>query len=173
MTTARYKDLIQQRRDAGFELMPVGTYDVKVVNAEVPQKGNAMGFIVQFEVLNGPEAGRKFKHWMTLSETVMQQYPGLIDLWFKEMAALGLNEAFFESEPSNEQTMNALKDRTGRAEIGRRKKKGTDEEVENIRIFPPSTPVESVSTPAPDPMAMAAVSSAPVADPSAPNVPPF
>ena len=176
MATALYKDLIQQRRDAGFELFPVGTYDVKVVDAEVPQKGAAMGFVVQFEVVNGPLAGRKFKHWMTLSETVIQNYPGLIDRWFKEMAALGLGEAFFEAEPSNDQTIAALKGRTARAEVGRRKKKGSDEEVEDTKIFPPSVPVTSVAAPAPDPMAMPTVKSpitTPAADDNAPGLPPF
>lgn len=173
MATVAYKDLLQQRRDAGYEMFPVGTYDVKVVDAEVPQKGNSMGFIVQLEVLNGPHAGRKFKHWMTLSETVIAQYPGLLDMWFREMAAFGLGDAFFESEPSNEQTIAALKGRTARAQVGRRTKKGTDEEVENTKILPPATPMAPVAAPAPDPMAMTATPSAPAADPTAPNLPPF
>lgn len=170
MASARYADLIKQRQDAGYELFPVGTYDVKVVNAEVPQKSGTMGFIVQFEVTTGPLSGRKFKHWMTLSEVVRTQYPGLIDLWFREMAALGLGESFFETEPSDEQTMNALIGRPALAEVGRRAKKGSDEEVEDIKIFRPATPVAAVSAPAPDPMAM---SGAPGADPSAPGLPPF
>lgn len=172
MATATYRDLIQQRRDAGYELFPVGTYDVKVVGAEKPQKGAAMGFIVQFEVTTGPLAGRKFKNWMTLSQAVIDQYPGLIDLWFREMAALGLGENFFEAEPSDEQTIAALKDRPGRAQVGRRTKKGTDEEVEDIKIFPPTTPTASVAAPAPDPMATV-TSGSPAADPTAPNLPPF
>lgn len=170
MASARYGDWIKQREDAGYTLFPVGTYDVKVVNAEVPQKSGTMGFIVQFEVTTGPLAGRKFKHWMTLSEVVRTQYPGLIDLWFKEMAALGLSEQFFEREPSDEQVMNALMGRTARAEVGRRTKKNSDEETENIKVFPPTTPQAAVGAPAADPMAM---SGAPAADPSAPGLPPF
>jgi hypothetical protein len=178
MATAAYRDLLQRRRDAGYELFPVGTYDVRVVGAEKPQKGAAMGFIVQFEVLNGPHAGRKFKNWMTLSDTVIEQYPGLVDMWFREMAALGLSDAYFEAEPSDEQTIAALTGRTARVQVGRRKKKGTDDEVDDFKVFPPAVPAAPVTAPAPDPMAAPTAAptpavSAPVADPNAPGIPPF
>lgn len=177
VATAFYKDLLQKRRDAGFELFPVGTYDVRVADAEKPNKGGH-GFIVQFEVTSGPLAGRKFKNWMTLSDSIIEQYPGLLDVWFKEMAAMGLGDEFFEAEPSDEAVMAALKGRTATAQVGRRKKKNTDEEVENIRIMPPATPNAAVAAPAPDPMAatsvnVAAMAAAPAADPNAPGLPPF
>lgn len=171
MATVKYKDLLQQRRDAGYEMFPVGTYDVKVVDAEVPQKNAAMGYIVQFEVISGPLTGRKFKNWMTLSQKVIDEWPGLVDVWFREMAALGLTESFFEAEPTNEQTIAALKGRTATAKVGRRKKKNTDEEVEDIKITPPSTPGTAVTAPAPDPLAAAPTPVA--ADPAAPGLPPF
>lgn len=176
MAVAHYRDLIKRRQDAGFEMFPVGTYDVRVFSAEKPQKGAAVGFVVQFEVINGPLAGRKFKNWMTLSDAVIEQWPGLLDAWFREMAALGLSEDFFAAEPSDEQTINALKGRTARAQVGRRAKKNTNEEVEDIKIFPPVTPAAPVSAPAPDPMAMPAAAHAsppPAADPNAPALPPF
>ena len=174
MASAKYADLLKKRQDAGLEMFPVGTYDVRVVGAEKPQKGG-MGFIIQFEVTTGPLAGRKFKYWATLSDTVIENYPGLVAVWFKEMAALGLGDAFFEAEPSDEQTIAALKDRTASAQVGRRKKKGSDDEVEDIKIFPPVTPNAAVAAPAPDPMAAAAAPAAavPAADPNAPGLPPF
>lgn len=173
VANAFYRDLLAKRRDAGFELFPVGAYDVKVVDAEKFSKG--MGFIVQFEVTTGPLEGRKFKNWMTLSDAVIEQYPGLVAIWLKEMAALGLGDDFFEAEPSDETVMAALKGRTARAQIGRRKKKNSDEEVEDIRILPPTTPNAPA---APDPMAAAApfaavAAAAPAADPGAPGLPPF
>lgn len=174
VANAFYRDLLKKRQDAGLEMFPVGTYDVKVADAEKPQKGG-MGFIVQFEVISGPLAGRKFKNWMTLSDAVIENWPGLVAIWFKEMAALGLGDAFFEAEPSDEQTIATLKGRTATAQVGRRKKKNSDEEVEDIRIIPPATPAAAVSAPAPDPMAMAAApaAAAPAADPNAPGLPPF
>jgi hypothetical protein len=178
MASARYNDLIQRRRDAGYELFPVGTYDVRVVGAEKPAKGADVGFVVQFEVTNGPLAGRKFKNWMTLSNKIIDDYPGLLDMWFREMAALGLNENFFEADPSDEQVMAALKDRPARVQVGRRTKKGTTDEVDDFKVFPPATPAGAVSAPAPDPMAAPAMSAAapaaaPAADPNAPGLPPF
>lgn len=174
MANAFYKDLLTKRRDAGFEMFPVGDYDVRVVDAEKPQRGGH-GFIVQFEVTTGPLAGRKFKNWMTLSDTVIENYPGLLVVWFKEMAAMGLGDDFFEAEPSDEAVMAALKGRAACAKVGRRKKKGSDEEVEDIKILPPTTPNAPVAAPAPDPMAMAAAptAAAPSADPNAPGLPPF
>jgi hypothetical protein len=173
VANAFYRDLLAKRRDAGFELFPIGAYDVKVVDAEKPQKGG-MGFIVQFEVTTGPLAGRKFKNWMTLSDTVIEQYPGLVAIWLKEMAALGLDDGFFEAEPSDDAVIAALKGRTARAQVGRRKKKNSDEEVEDIRILPPVVSAGPVAPPAPDPMAMAAAPApGPVADPNAPGLPPF
>lgn len=178
MANAFYRDLLKKRQDAGLEMFPIGTYDVKVADAEKPQKGG-MGFIVQFEVTTGPLAGRKFKNWMTLSDAVIENWPGLVAIWFKEMAALGLGDAFFEAEPSDEQTIAALKGRTGTAQVGRRKRKNSDEEVEDIRILPPSTPAAALAAPAPDPMAMSAlappvaVAAGPAADPNAPGLPPF
>lgn len=175
VATAMYRDLLTRRRDAGFELFPVGTYDVKVVDAEKPQKGNAtVGYVVQFEVTNGPLAGRKFKNWMTLSDTIIEQYPGLLDMWFREMAALGLNDTFFEAEPGDEQVIAALKGRTARVQVGRRTKKNSGDEVDDFKVFPPAISAPAVSAPAPDPMAVAApVQAAPAADPNAPQLPPF
>lgn len=176
MAHAMYADLIKRRQDAGFEMFPVGTYDVRVVGAEKPNKGADVGFVIQFEVINGPLGGRKFKNWMTLSNAVIEQWPGLLDAWFREMAALGLSEDFFAAEPSDEQTINALKGRTARAQVGRRAKKNTNEEVEDIKIFPPEIPAAPVAAPAPDPMAMPAsapAATAPAADPNAPALPPF
>lgn len=174
MASARYDDLIQRRRDAGYELFPVGTYDTVVIGAEKPNKGAAMGFIVEFEVTTGPLAGRRFKPWMTLSETVIEQYPGLIDMWFKEMAALGLNEDYFAAEPGDEQVIAALKGRTARVQVGRRVKKNSTDEVADYKVFPPAVPQAAVAAPAPDPMAVGAVPvAAPAADPNAPGMPPF
>lgn len=168
MASARYADLLKQREDAGYEMFPVGTYDVKVIQAETPdKKTDRRTFIVQYEVLNGPLTGRKFKHWMRLVE----EYPGLIAQWFAEMAAMGLGDAFFEAEPSDEQVCAALKGRYATAKVGRRLNKKTNEDVEDIRIAPPSVAATPVAPPAPDPMA--AATSAPAADPMAPGLPPF
>jgi hypothetical protein len=176
MASAFYRDLLQKRQDAGYELFPVGAYDAKVVDVEKSQK--MFGFIVQFEVTSGPFAGRKFKNWMTLSDSVIETYPGLLAIWFKEMAAMGLGDDFFKSEPGDDQVINALKGRTARVTVGRRKKKNSDDEVEDIRVSPPTTQQATVTTAA-DPMAMTAApatataAAAPAADPNAPGLPPF
>lgn len=184
MASTTYDDLIQRRRDAGLELLPVGTYDTVVIDAEKPQKGAAMGFVVQFEVTSGPLAGRRFKNWMTLSEAVIAEWPGLIDAWFREMAALGFTDDYFAAEPDDKTVIAALKGRTASVQVGRRVKKNSGDEVADYKVFPPATPQPAVPAPAPNPFAQSAppVASAPpaavaptgpAADPNAPGMPPF
>lgn len=169
MASATYGDLLARRRDAGFEMFPVGTYDVRVVAAECETKSRKC-FIVQFEVTSGPLAGRKFKNWMR----IIEEHAGLVAIWFKEMAALGLTDQFFEAEPSDDQICAALMGRPAQAQVGRRVNKNSGEDVEDIRILPPVAGSAPVSAPAPNPMAAPAASpAAPLADPNAPGVPPF
>jgi hypothetical protein len=154
-----------------MELFPVGEYDVRVVSAEVKVNENSgrKTFIVQYEVITGPLAGRKLRNWMT----IVEEYPGLLAGWFKDMASMGLDDAFFDGEPSDAQICAALKDRTCQILVGRRKKnKSSDEETEDVKVNPPTAGYVPVPPPAPDPMA-AAMAAAPAADPNAPGLPPF
>lgn len=171
MSQAFYRDLLKKREDAGMELFPVGIYDAKVAAAEVKVNENSgrKTFIVQYEVTTGPLAGRKLKNWMT----IVEEYPGLVAMWFKDMGAMGLDDAFFEAEPGDPQICAALVGRTCEIAVGRRKKnKTSDEETEDVRVRPPATGAAPVPAPAPDPMA-AVMSAAPAADPNAPGLPPF
>lgn len=171
MASAFYRDLLKKREDAGMELFPVGTYDARVVGAEVKVNENSgrKTFIVQYEVTTGPNAGRKLRNWMT----IVEEYPGLVAMWFKDMAAMGLDDAFFEGEPGDAQICAALVGRTCEIAVGRRKKnKSSDEETEDIKVHPPVGGAAPVPPPAPDPMA-AAMAAAPAADPNAPGIPPF
>ncbi len=170
MATTTYRELMKRRQEGGYELFPVGTYDVRVHDVEVKVNNNSgrKSFIVQYEVLNGPLAGRKLRNFMT----IVEEFPGLVAIWFKEMDAMGLGDTFFESEPDDAQIAAALKGRTCQITVGRRKKsKTSDEEVEDIRVKPPVTGTMPAATPAVDPML--AVKSAPAADPNAPGLPPF
>lgn len=170
VASAFYRDLLKSRQDAGLELFPVGTYDVRVIAAKtkVNENSGRKSFIVEYEVTSGPLAGRKVTNWMT----IVAEYPGLVDMWFKDMAAMGLGQTFFEAEPEDGQICAALKDRTCKIKVGRRKRnKTSDEETEDIKVLPPDTLAAPVAAPAADPMASAAA--APAADPNAPGLPPF
>jgi hypothetical protein len=167
---AFYRDLLATRRDAGLELCPTGTYDVKVIGADVKVNENSgrKSFIVEYEITTGPLTGRKVKNWMT----IVSEYPGLVDMWFKDMASMGLTDAFFEAEPEDKQICDALKGRTCQIAVGRRKKnKTSDEEMEDIKVRPSALAAPPVAAPAPDPMA--APMGGPAADPNAPGLPPF
>lgn len=163
MATVSYGDLIKSYEDSGEELCPVGTYDVKVAEAKFsPTSTGRDQFIVVYEILTGPYAGRKVKNWMT----IVSEYPGLVKRWFDQMEAMGLNRDYFRAEPPNDRVCADLTGRTCRIEVGRRKKKGSsDEETEDISKV---MPLDAAAVPmTADPMRMVA----PAADATAPAVP--
>ena len=162
MAEVAWDDLLEAYEDSGVSLCPVGTHDVRVVEALYGETSTGRSqFVVQYEVLTGPHAGRKVKHWMT----IVKEYPGLVGQWFKQMEAMGLPKAYFQAKPSNAQVCADLTGRVCRIEVGRRKKRGSDEETEDIsKVLPPA---EGTATSAPFPAA--APSGA--ADPYAPPVP--
>ncbi len=135
MGQVQWDDLLKAYEDSGVSLCPVGTHDVKVVKAEYGETSTGRNqFIVTFEIAAGPHAGRKVRHWMTL----VPEYNGLIAQWFKQMAAMGLDKAYFQAKPGNEQVCADLVGRDCRIEVGRRKKRGTDEDTEDIsKVLPP------------------------------------
>lgn len=171
MASTTYAELMKRRKEGGYELFPTGTYDVRVADVEVKVNSSSgrKSFIVQYEVTTGPSAGRKVKNFMT----IVEEFPGLVAMWFKDMATMGLGDSFFEAEPADAQICAALTGRTCQIKVGRRKKnKTSDEEVEDIRVMPASGALGTpAAAPAPDPMA--ATPKSPAADPNAPGLPPF
>lgn len=164
MAAASYGDLIKSYEDSGVELCPVGTYDVKVAEAKFsPTSTGRDQFIVVYEILFGPHAGRKVKNWMT----IVSEYPGLVKRWFDQMEAMGLDRDYFRAEPPNDRVCADLTGRTCQIVVGRRKKKGSgDEETEDISQVIPVV-AGAASPVAFDPMRAAA----PAADATAPAVP--
>lgn len=165
MASVNWDDLLAAYEDSGVSLCPVGTHDVKVVKAEYGETSTGRSqFVVQYEVLNGPHAGRKVKHWMT----IVKEYPGLVGQWFKQMEAMGLPKTYFQAKPSNEQVCADLVGRVCQIEVGRRKKRGTDEDTEDISKVLPAPGGVSAAVGAPSPFASVPAGAA---DPQAPQVP--
>lgn len=163
MAEVLWDDLLAAYEDSGVSLCPVGTHDVKVVKAEYGETSTGRSqFVIQYEVLNGPHAGRKVRHWMT----IVKEYPGLVGQWFKQMDAMGLPKTYFQAKPRNEQVCADLVGRVCRIEVGRRKKRGTDEDTEDIaKVLPPLEGVAAVGAPIP------AFAASGMADPQAPQAP--
>ncbi len=169
-----YDDLLQSYEDSGISLCPVGTHDVKVIKAEYGQTSTGRDqFVVTYELVGGPNAGRTLRHWMT----IVPEYPGLVRQWFMQMEAMGLDKAYFQAKPTNEKVCADLVGRTCRIEVGRRPKRGGsgDEETEDIKkVSPPldgaAAPVPVVMSPIPA-VAAPPVASQFAADPTAPVAP--
>ncbi len=172
MAQARYADLLKAADDEGLSLCPAGTYDVKVYKAEAgtTSKGNKM-FTLTYEVVSGPNAGRRLKNWMAMTP----DYPGLVKKWFREMAAMGLAREYWEAEPADGKVCADLTNRMCRIEVGVRKDRDGEDTEDIKKIMAPvggAQPTPSVSAGPPfAPPVSATIPGGPVADVKAPSVP--
>lgn len=106
----------------GFEPLPLGTYDAKIVKAahKVAQSGKSM-FEVQLQVVSGPHANRSV--WNRF--VVVPDSPKALAYFFGSMRALGLDAAFFAASPSDDDVAAALVDKTCRIEVGQTEYNGS------------------------------------------------
>lgn len=172
MAQAQYSDLLKAADDEGLSLCPIGTYDVKVYKAEAgtTSKGNKM-FTLVYEVVSGPNAGRRLKNWMAMTP----DYPGLLKKWFREMAAMGLAREYWEAEPADGKVCADLTNRMCRIEVGVRKDREGEDTEDIKKIMPPvggAQPAPSVgAVPSFAPPVGAAIPGGPAADMNAPTLP--
>ena len=164
-------DLIKEAGTAteGYEPLPTGTYDVKVVKAahKVAQSGKSM-FEVQFQVVSGPHANRMV--WNRF--VVVPDSPRALGYFFANMKSLGLDTAFFAASPSDDTVASALEGANARIEVGQTEYNGAIRN-EVKKVFPPEggasivPPVASsagapvINTPTASPSAAPTVPSAP------------
>jgi hypothetical protein len=164
MATANFADLLKAASDAGFGNCPPGTYDVQVVESVAKTtSANKDMIVVKFQIIGGPHGGRKVQNNFVISP----ENGTALGFFFRHMRALGLDDAYFQQNPSPAQVAAALVGKTCRIEVGTRTWNG--EEREDVKkIMPPlagGTPVASA------PVAAAPVQVDKAADPMAPPVP--
>lgn len=114
MPAESWADLLSNAGDAAqsYEVLPTGDYDVKVEKAEVKfaqSSGNKM-YNLTLVVESGPYEGRKL--WKDL---VLAQSSGGLGMFFRQMTALGLDNKFFASNPTDEIITQQLVDRRASA----------------------------------------------------------
>lgn len=175
MSSLNWSDLVKEAGEVGnYEPLPDGDYDLKVVEAtaKVSGSGKTM-FSVKTEVQSGPHAKRLV--WDNL--VVSPDSSAALGIFFKKMAALGLNRAYFDQNPSNAQIESALIGRTFRAQIGSRVWQGNKKnEIKMYYAVPAGTPETAApvaaavyaAAPAPAPAPAPAVAPAPAPAPAAP-----
>lgn len=97
--------------------LPNGSYNVEVTKAEAKTTKNGKPmFSLSAKVLDGPHAGRFV--WHNLTVTV--ENPNAMRMFFLNMAAFGLGDAFFKRSPApnNTDVANALVGRRAQFDVG-------------------------------------------------------
>lgn len=136
MSGFSFADLQKVADEAGFALVPNGTYQAVIAKgAKVKKSSNDKEMIsVAFDLLPGqPAKGKVFTQFVLSPEN-----PAALGFFFRHMEALGLNREYFASNPSLDQVATALEGRSATIEVSTRKWNDTDRnEVKSIK--PPKT----------------------------------
>jgi len=167
MTSLNWGDLIKQAGEvASYEALPDGTYDMMIIEASATtsQSGKSM-FKVTAEVQGGPFNKRRV--WDNL--VVTQDNSTALGIFFSKMKALGLNQEFFATQPTNARIEQAMMGRKFRAKIGSRVWQGNKKN--EIKSYFPMEGAAAAPTTAAAPGSVAAPPPAPAPAP-APAAPP-
>lgn len=83
-----------------FTPLEEGKYPLKVTKCDLRQsKGGKDGFNITTEVIDGPGKGRKVFHTFWVSP----ESPKAMSFFFANMVTLGVTNAFFQTNPTNDQ----------------------------------------------------------------------
>lgn len=99
MATVPWKTLRENAEIPNNDPVPAGTYEAREDGTTFrPTATGKNMFMTTFVITAGPLAGRKV--WNNF--VVSPESPKAMGFFFKDMAALGADDAFFETEPTNE-----------------------------------------------------------------------
>lgn len=155
MPTRNWGQLIADAGDAAqvYEPLADGIYDLKITGAEHKKSASQKdGYNITAEVETGPFKGRKVFNTFWVSP----DSPIAMGIFFRQFAALGLDKAFFDREPSDEQIVAALQGKRMRATLNTEEYNGK----KNNRIRDVQPPV------GPAPASVGGLPGAPVSVPS-------
>lgn len=174
MADINWGALLADSADA-FEILPVGKYRVKVVKASATMSSTSkLMFKVTLEVIQGPKTGKTVYSNVTMSTDNKKA----LYMFFVNMAALGVPEAYLKQSPtpSPEQVATKMLGAVLDVTIDHQSWQGRDRE--NVKSMTGvSAGTGSVNAMAPDIQTTVAAPSAPaaegepVANPGAPKLP--
>lgn len=132
-------DWLALQKEADDVLLPDGEYNVIVTDATAVTSSTGKPMIkVKFAVADGPKKDRPLWSQLTLSP----ENPIALRMWFTQLAAFGLGQDFFATNPSMEGVAAALKSRGVVVTVGRREFAGSDRNnIEKIVAYVPNGPV--------------------------------
>lgn len=127
-----FNDLLKSADDAGFSAVPPDEYDVEVVKAEAKVSSTSQRnmIVVQLKILAGPHAGKSvFNNFVITTDN-----PNALGFFFRNMAALGLERTYFESNPPLAQVAAALVGRKATVKVSVREWNGSERnQVDSIK----------------------------------------
>lgn len=166
MPLKSWNDLLDDAGGAGndFEVLPEGDYDLVITKSEALQTKNSKTmYKVQCSVEQGPHKGRTVWNNFVISP----ESPTALSIFFRQMNILGLDRAYWQSDPSDHQVAEKLKGARFRGQLVTRSYNG-QESNEIKQFFTPRAlaagPGSGPGAPAPAP----AVAAAPPAPAPAP-----
>lgn len=115
-TTKSWKDIIAESKkvENEFKPLPEGDYDFVISKSEaVKTKTGKDMFKIQAKVIHGDHARRVVFQNMVLS----YESPVAMNIFLRQMAVLGLDEAYFAADPTVEQTASELVGRVFRGKV--------------------------------------------------------
>lgn len=167
MADINWGALLDDSNDA-FEVLPVGKYRMKVVKASAAMSSTSkLMFKVVLEVINGPKTGKAVYNNITMTTDNKKA----LYMFFQNMAALGVTEAYLRQEPrpAPEQVASKMLGAVADVVIDHSVWQGrTRENVKSMTGV--SAGSGSVDSSVPD-VAAPAESDGPVANPGAPKLP--
>jgi hypothetical protein len=151
----------------GFTPLEEGKYPLKVIKCDLrtSQKGKD-GFNITTEVIDGPGKGRKVFHTFWVSP----ESPKAMSFFFANMVTLGVSNAFFQTNPTNDQVAAKLVDAVfeGVVTIDTSNESKPRNEIRyfNKLATDPNDPFSAPPAAANDPFAGFAPASAPTPEPA-------
>ena len=122
MADIPWDDLMDAAGDSDFSPIPASDYTVKITSTEATKSSTDKPmWKYTIEVQDGPHATRKVFGQQTLS----QESPNALDMFFRQMAAIGLTKEFFKTKPTAQQIADAMLGRQFRARIAIKEYQGS------------------------------------------------
>ena len=167
MAEVNWGALIDDSADA-FEILPVGSYRVKVVKADALQSStNKLMYKTVLEVISGPKTGKTVYNNVTMTTDNKKA----LFMFFMNMAAYGITKDFLKSQPAptSDQVAAKMVGAVLDIEIDHRAWQGVDREnVKSMKGVSAGT--GSVNSMTPD-VSTPAPAAAAATDPTAPPTP--
>jgi hypothetical protein len=177
MTTQTWSQMYDEAGEAD-QILPDAEYDFTIMKSEYKKTSNGKDmFVIRAAVVGGPYDRKVVFHNFVVSN----DNPTAMQIFFRQMNALGLSKSFWKTNPSNDSIATALANRRFRGVVGSKSYQGTDKnEIKSFRVAgtagvasaPPAPPAMNGAPQPPTPAPVSYLPSAPQPVPTQEVAPP-